>query len=404
MQSIAPIKDFTIGIYDGPHATPKPSNEGPIFLGIKNVTEDGRLDFEQIRHVSEAEFPKWTRRVKPQKDDIVFSYEATLHRYARIPDGFEGCLGRRMALVRPDRKMVDPRFLHYYFLSPVWRAKMDAITITGATVNRIPLACFPDTKVCFPGLNEQAAIASILSAYDDLIENNRRRIALLQEAACLLYREWFVYFRFPGHEHVKFIDGLPEGWERRYLGDVVTTQYGHTASASDEEVGPKFVRGTDINKRSFIDWSTVPYCPEQGLDFNKYALAPGDILVIRMADPGKVAFVEKSIRAVFASYLVRLKISNPDELPPIYLFMTLMEERYQGFIGSSSGGSTRKSASARLLTDFHFAQPPKVLLKLFIEQVSPMREMITKLVDQSAGAAQARDLLLPRLMNGESAV
>ena len=131
---------------------------------------------------------------------------------------------------------------------------------------------------------------------------------------------------------------------------------------------------------------------------------PGDILVIRMADPGKVAFVEKSIRAVFASYLVRLKIRNLEELPPIYLFMTLMEERYQGFIGSSSGGSTRKSASAKLLTDFHFAQPPKVLLKLFIERVAPMRGMITKLVDQSAGAAQARDLLLPRLMNGEIAV
>ena len=247
-------------------------------------------------------------------------------------------------------------------------------------------------------------IAEILSAYDDLIENNRRRIALLEEAARLLYREWFVHVRFPGHEHVKIIDGIPEGWERRYLGDVVTTQYGHTASASDEEVGPKFIRGMDINKRSFIDWSSVPYCPEQGLDFNKYALVPGDILVIRMADPGKVALVEKSIRAVFASYLVRLKIRNPNELPPIYLFMTLMGERYQGFIGSSSGGSTRKSASAKLLTDFHFAQPPKVLLKLFIEQVAPMREMITKLVDQSSGATQARDLLLPRLMNGEIAV
>ena len=226
MQSIGPIKNFTIGIYDGPHATPKPSNEGPIFLGIKNVTDDGRLDFEEIRHVSEAEFPKWTRRVKPQKDDIVFSYEATLHRYARIPDNFYGCLGRRMALVRPDRKKVDPRFLHYYFLSPVWRAKMEAITITGATVNRIPLTSFPGIKVSFPGLNEQVAISDILSAYDDLIENNRRRIALLEAAARLLYREWFVHFRFPGHEHVKIIDGLPEGWERSVPSGIIANHIG----------------------------------------------------------------------------------------------------------------------------------------------------------------------------------
>ena len=293
----------------------------------------------------------------------------------------------------------DPRFVAYLLRNTLRNYKTEKAAVPGVDRNVLHTL-----KVRVPSANEQAVIVSILSAYDDLIENNRRRIALLEEAARLLYREWFVHFRFPGHEHVKIIDGIPEGWERRYLGDVVTTQYGHTASASDEEVGPKFVRGTDINKRSFIDWSTVPYCPEQGLDFNKYALVPGDILVIRMADPGKVAFVEKSIRAVFASYLVRLKIRNPDELPPIYLFMTLMEERYQGFIGSSSGGSTRKSASAKLLTDFHFAQSPKVLLKLFIEQVAPMREMITKLVDQSAGAAQARDLLLPRLMNEKIAI
>ena len=249
---------------------------------------------------------------------------------------------------------------------------------------RLPI---PDRRI-------QTRIADILSAYDDLIENNRRRIALLEEAARLLYREWFVHFRFPGHEYVKVTDGLPEGWERQYLGDVVTTQYGHTASASDREVGPKFVRGKDINKRSFIDWSTVPYCPEQGLDLNKYALEPDDILVIRMADPGKVAIVEKSIQSVFASYLVRLKVRNPDEVPPIFLFMTLLDKRYQGFIGASSGGSTRKSASAKLLTDFHFVLPPKVLLELFVEQIAPMREMITRLVDQAASATRARDLLL----------
>ena len=324
-------------------------------------------------------------------------------KWARLkPHDPPSLLVQRVARLRA-RPGLRQDFLTYVIGSPAFSQYVRNI-MGGTNVPHISGAQIKAFKFRLPGENEQAAIADILTAYDDLIENNRRRIALLEEAARLLYREWFVHFRYPGHEHVKIIDGLPEGWERRYLGDVVTTQYGHTASASDEEVGPKFVRGTDINKRSFIDWSSVPYCPEQGLDFNKYALIPGDILVIRMADPGKVALVEKSIRAVFASYLVRLKIRNPNKLPPIYLFMTLMEERYQGFIGSSSGGATRKSASAKLLTDFHFAQPPKVLLKLFIEQVAPMREMITKLVDQSSGAAQARDLLLPRLMNGEIAV
>ena len=155
MRSIASIREFAIGIYDGPHATPKPASDGPIFLGIKNVTKDGRLDLTEIRHVSEADFPKWIRRVQPQEDDVVFSYEATLYRYARIPEGFHGCLGRRMAFVRPNRRKVHPRFLHYFFLSPLWRRKMEAITVTGATVDRIPLSIFPDTEISLPGLDEQ---------------------------------------------------------------------------------------------------------------------------------------------------------------------------------------------------------------------------------------------------------
>jgi type I restriction enzyme S subunit len=85
--------------YDGPHATPPPADEGPIFLGIKNMTEDGHLDLSDIRHISEADYSTWARRVEPRSGDIVFTYEASLHRYAVLPDGFRGCLGRRVALL-----------------------------------------------------------------------------------------------------------------------------------------------------------------------------------------------------------------------------------------------------------------------------------------------------------------
>ena len=216
--NIGPIKDFVMGIFDGPHATPKVANDGPIFLGIKNVTPQGTLDFSAIRHVSEHEYPKWTKRVVPQENDIVFSYEATLHRYALIPSGFRGCLGRRMALVRPDPAKVFPRFLHYYFLTPSWRAIIEANVISGATVDRVPLTKFPEFQVQLPNLDIQKRIASILSAYDDLIENNRRRIRLLEQAARLLYREWFVHLRFPGHENTKIKNGIPEGWEKKQIG------------------------------------------------------------------------------------------------------------------------------------------------------------------------------------------
>ena len=375
-----------------------------LFLSATNVTREG-FNFGSGQFIDEQKDVQ-LRKGKLLREDVVLTTRGTLgnvaHYDARVP--FEHVrVNSGMVILRCDQSKILPRYLYSCLRSDLFREQVERMR-SGVAQPQLPIRDMKRINIPLPALSQQERLVEVIAAYDDLIENNRRRIALLEDTSRLFYREWFVRFRFPGHEHVKIIDGLPEMWERRYLRDVVTTQYGHTASASGEEVGPKFVRGMDINKRSFIDWSTVPYCPEQGLDFNKYALVPNDILVIRMADPGKVAFVEKSIRAVFASYLVRLKIRNLDELPPLYLFMTLMEQRYQDFIGSSSGGSTRKSASAKLLTDFHFAQPPKVLLKLFIEQVAPMRELITNLVDQSVAATQARNLLLPRLIRREIAV
>ena len=377
-------------------ATTEP--RGPRFLRITDIAS-GSLDWDAVPYCQIAE--RDMERFRLLVGDIVVARTgATVGCGRLIRESVTAVCASYLVRFRVDPNKAEPGFVGRVVESQLYR-KFVLSQIGGSAQPNASAPVLGSFEFNLPNRHEQMRIAEILATYDGLIENNRRRIALLEAAARLLYREWFVHFRFPGHEQVKFIDGLPEGWQRRYLGDVVTTQYGHTASASDQEVGPKFVRGTDINKRSFVDWSTVPYCPEQGLDFNKYALLPGDILVIRMADPGKVAIIEKPIHSVFASYLVRLKIRDPGEIPPIYMFMTLMDERYQGFIHSSSGGATRKSASAKLLTDFHFAQPPKVLLRRFVEQVTPMRKMITKLVDQSSAAAQARDLLLPRLMNGE---
>ena len=383
----------------------KPGPEDPstciVFIRGGDIS-NGLIDEENLRTITQEVSRPYARTIL-RGGEVVISLVGNPGEVAVVPDRLAGANLARQAGLIALRPEIDAAYIKYYLMSPPGKAELIQRT-QGAVQQVINLSDLKRVKIQLPCRRVQEGIVSILSAYDDLIENNRRRIALLEEAARLLYREWFVHFRFPGHEHVKITDGLPEGWDRRYLGDVVTTQYGHTASASEEKEGPKFVRGTDINKRSFIDWSSVPYCPEQGLDFDKYALVPGDILVIRMADPGKVALVEEPVRAVFASYLVRLKIKNPRETPPTVLFMTLMDEHYQGFVGASSGGATRKSASAKLLTDFHFVLPPKNLLQLFVEQVIPLRGMIRNLVDQSASSAQARDLLLPRLMNGEIAV
>jgi len=394
-----PIKEYAIGIYDGPHATPKPSDSGPIFLGIKNVTADGRLDFTEIRHVSETEFPRWTRRVQPKKDDIVFSYEATLHRYARIPDNFEGCLGRRMALVRPDPQKVDPRFLHYYFLSPIWRAKMDAITLTGATVNRIPLTNFPNTKVRFPGLTEQTAIADILSACDDLIETNRRRIELLEEAARLLYREWFVHFRFPGHDHVKIANGVPEGWER-------------LAASEAFHVNPKRPRddkGT-ITYVPMAALSEVGMVVDQGHFERRQASTSvrfqnGDTLFARITpclENGKTGFIQFLGDGETACGSTEFIVLSGRRVSNHYVYLTARQADFrENAIRSMIGSSGRQRVQPSCFDRYFVAVPPDFLAELFDESVSDIFEQIGNLDQQSQKLAQARDLLLPRLMNGE---
>ena len=219
-----------------------------------------------------------------------------------------------------------------------------------------------------------------------------------------IYREWFVKFRFPGHEQVQRVDSelglIPEGWEVKKLSALVETQYGYTESASENKVGPKYVRGMDINKRSYIQWDSVPYCPINNTDYAKYQLQTGDVLVIRMADPGKVGIVENQIDAVFASYLIRLKITS-SKLSPYLLFYFLLSDRYQNYVTGASTGTTRKSASAGVITDISLVIPLDDIRQKFEEQISVIRRMLNKLLEKNANLRQTRDLLLPRLISGE---
>jgi type I restriction enzyme S subunit len=146
---LAPVGEVVEGIYDGPHATPPESEDGPIFLGIKNLTGTG-LDFGELRHIAESDFGQWTRRVLPAAGDIVFSYEATLGFFALVPPGLRCCLGRRLALIRPRPNAADGHFFFHQFIAAPFQRLLERHTIQGATVNRIALKHFPSSSVMDP--------------------------------------------------------------------------------------------------------------------------------------------------------------------------------------------------------------------------------------------------------------
>jgi type I restriction enzyme S subunit len=397
----APIKNFALGIYDGPHATPREADEGPIFLGIKNVTPEGRLDLSEIRHVSEQEYPKWTRRVTPQKDDVVFSYEATLHRYALIPEDFHGCLGRRMALVRPDRNKIIPRFLHYYFMSPAWKAVIEGNIINGATVDRIPIKKFPDFEVSIPSISKQRSISDVLSAYDDMIENNRRRIQLLEQAARLLYKEWFVRFRFPGHGHSKIINVIPTGWEKKTAIEVMDVLSGGTPKTTN----PAYWDG-DIpfyTPKDSLDYAyvfeTEKSITEEGLkNCNSKLYDKDTVFITARGTVGKISLAQRPMAMNQSCYAL---IARPP-LNQYFMYFALVESIEQ--FRSRAVGAVFDAIIVDTFKMIPFVVPDKKLIDLFTKNISPILSQIDILSGQNRLLTQARDIILPRLMNGEIAV
>ncbi len=399
-----PIETTYLGLYDGPHATPKPATEGAIFLGIMNITEDGRLDLSEIRHIAEEDFPEWTRRVLPSPGDIVFTYEATLNRYAIIPQGFRGCLGRRLALIRPNLQKVDARFLFYYFFSDDWRATIARNMLAGSTVDRIPLTSFPTFEVSLPPLPIQRKIAAILSAYDDLIENNTRRIAILEEMAQALYREWFVHFRFPGHEKNTFVDSplgpIPAGWEVKAFSEV--------AMISREGVDPgRYEWETFIHySLPAFDEGQMPAI-EQGksIKSNKFLVPTGSILLSKLNPRIPRVWLTPMLvgpqRAVASTEFLVLLPKPPCSREFVYS-LCQSEDFLGSFVSRALGTSTsHQRVKPEDLLSLLVVQPNKELVEAFTETVAPVFQNIHMLRLKNANLRRTRDLLLPKLIAGE---
>lgn len=369
------IKDICTGIYDGPHATPPLSDTGAIFLGISNFN-NGRLDFSDIRYISEDDLPKWTKRVIPQKNDIVFSYEATLNLYAIIPEGFRGCLGRRMALLRVDETKADYKFLYYYFYSDAWRATVNENIVLGATVDRIPLIKFPDFPVELPPLKTQHRIADILSAYDDLIENNQRQIKLLEEAAQRLYKEWFVDLRFPGRENTKIVDGVPEGWSRGLLKELISVNYG-----KDHKKAP--------------DDGNIPVYGSGGLmrKCNKSLFSGEAVLIPRKGSLNNIMYVDETFWTVDTMFYATMK--QPHTAVFVYFFVKAFD------MYSMNIGAAVPSMTTKILDAMDVVIPDKETLEKFDKRAKTYFNKIKMLQGQNERLKTARNLLLPKLMNGK---
>ena len=224
-------------VIDGPHATPKKTNDGPVYLGIDAISSDGRINEAEYAYLSEEDYKKWTRRVEPRYGDLVFSYEATLGRYALIPEGFRGALGRRLAVIRPKSNQINIKWLLYYFLSPSWTAFIKNNTVKGSTVDRISVEDFPDFKIPYISREQQDRIVSILAPIDEKIENNKKINDNLYKSAETKYNYWFNQLN----------DSLPAGWIRKSVHELLTVTTGREDAnfSTDNGIYPFFTCSSD---------------------------------------------------------------------------------------------------------------------------------------------------------------
>ncbi len=300
-------------------------------------------------------------------------------------------------------EVMKPRYL-YYFLGQRHVVEWLERNAIGTTMLNLNTKIIGGVQIPSVSIESQTRIAEILTAYDDLIENNRRRMQLLEQSARLLFKEWFVHLRFKGHEHVKVLDRVPEGWDRKALREVAESViYGYTASSSVHPIGPKFVRITDIVP-DVIDWASVPFCSISEKEIRKYSLKPGDVVVART---GATVGYAKRIGAlpadsVFASYLVRFRFS--EELDDVLAGIFMESPEYKSFVRNNAGGAAQPNANATVLSAAKLLIPPRHLQREFREFVEPLNRQKDLLLTQNQKLRQARDLLLPRLMNGEIAV
>ena len=242
------LPDICTLVTDGTHDSPKIQPSGVPFIKGKHISS-GRIDFETCDFIAEEDHTKCVKRVKPQVDDVLFANIGSVGDVARVTDEREFSI-KNVALFRPDPSKVDPTYFYYLVVSSSFRGVF-LNARSGAAQPFISLEAFRSHRFPFnPDKAQQHKTGIILSAYDDMIENNRRRMALLEEAARQLYREWFVRLRFPGHEHTRITDGVPDGWEKVKVGSLLL----------------KVSRAQKIKKDDYAIEGTIP-CVDQGSDF-----------------------------------------------------------------------------------------------------------------------------------------
>ncbi len=376
------------------------SPEGIPVVMPKDIIE-GRIATDSVARVSSEHVERLSRH-KLRSGDIVYGRRGDIGRQALIRQEQEGWMcGTGCLRLSFGESVLNPLFLHYYLRQDdvvSWITNQ----AVGATMPNLNTGILRTVPVRFPPLPVQRRIAGILSAYDELMENSQRRIRILEAMARALYREWFVDFRFPGHEKLPRLASplgdIPRGWQVKNVPECV-------------DVNPRVVVPRD-GEKPFVPMGCLAndsmlITDIESRDGNSGAkFQNGDTLFARITpclENGKTGFVQflPDAHAV-ACGSTEFIVLRSRTLTPEFVYLLARSDEFRGnAIKSMSGASGRQRVQERCFDDFKIAHPPRVLLDRFSAIVAPSFRMIQKLHLQIQNLRCTRDLLLPRLLSGQ---
>jgi type I restriction enzyme S subunit len=394
------IADVAEAIIDYRGRTPPKSPNGIKLLTAK-VIKDGTIDESRLEYISQETYVWWMRRGFPQQRDILLTTEAPLGEVALLRSAEPIALAQRVILLRGDPAVIDQYYLFAALRSPLMQDRLRQ-RATGTTVLGIKQRELRQVEVPLPPLQTQRKIASILSAYDDLIENNNRRIKLLEEMAQRIYREWFVDYRYPGHENVPLVDSefgsIPQGWTVAAFTDLADILSGGTPRTT----APEYWNG-DIPfftprdaPDTLLATVTEKHITQRGLDrCNSQLYGPGTVFITARGTVGKVVMAGMPMAMNQSCYAVRGHEGVPQEF---VLFVLLNQVDY---LKTNTGGATFDTIIVDTFRRMRCLVPSRELIAAFAVMAAPLVRLIRQLQVATANLRATRDLILPRLIAGE---
>lgn len=374
----------------------------------KNIL-DGKIDTSDIAFIDEQDAERLSRH-KMLVGDIVYGRRGNIGRRGLIGPRESGWLcGTGCLRISLANHVLDPTYLYYYLGQPAvvsWIANQ----AIGATMPNLNTGILRSVVIRYPRLPIQKRIASILSAYDDLIENNTRRITILEEMAQMIYREWFVNFRFPGHENVNMVESelgpIPEGWavvRMRDVADVVDCL--HSKKPPRMDGGPGLLLQLfNIADGGKLDLSQHYRISQEMYDLwiSRIEVRSGDCVVTNVGRIGAVAQIPDGTRAAIGRNMTAIR---PKQIGPTYLIEYLLSPHMASEVAlKKDAGTIMDSLNVKGIVKLNVPIPTRRLLDQFESFARPMRRRVELLVVQNANLRMTRDFLLPKLISGEVSV